>query len=211
MIIAIDGPSASGKGTLARRLAKHFNLPHLDTGALYRAVAVAALRAGKSVDHPEEAIKIAAGFSRGISAELMNDPELRLESTSISAGKVAAIPEVREHLLNYQKQFARQPGGAVLDGRDIGTVIAPEAEIKLFIVASAEKRAERRVKELQSRGQPVTYDHVLKDMQERDARDATRSVAPTKAAPDAVLLDTSNLDADAVFAAALQIVKQKTA
>jgi cytidylate kinase len=211
MIIAIDGPSASGKGTLAKKLAAHFGLPYLDTGTLYRAVALALLQQYKAPPAGDDgAVQIAKGFKAGIPPALLNDPKLRSETVSTLAGKIASIPEVRQQLLDYQKEFANRPGGAVLDGRDIGTVIAPHAEVKIFITATAEKRAERRLKELQSAGQSATYEAVLKDMQERDVRDAARTIAPTKPAADAVLLDTSNLDAEAAFAEALRIVKEKT-
>jgi cytidylate kinase len=210
LIIAIDGPSASGKGTLARRLAKHFGLPHLDTGALYRGVALTLLREGADLNDPVAAIAVATDFKNGLDPSLLNTDALRSEAVGMLAGKVSAIPEVRAQLLDFQKQFASQEKGAVLDGRDIGTVIAPNAPVKVFVTASAEKRAERRLKELQNGGQKVTYEAVLKDMQERDARDAARSVAPARPAQDAVMLDTSNLDADQAFAEALKIVKEKT-
>jgi len=266
MIIAIDGPSASGKGTLARKLAAHFNLLYLDTGALYRAVGLAFLQklnahadgntnaplplreglgVGSAENNPspatskglpeakpkmlqplpqgeriEEAIVreaplIAQSFKNGVPQELLNDPDLRSEEVGMLAGKVSAIPAVRQHLLELQKQFAAQPGGAVLDGRDIGTVIAPHADVKIFVTASAEKRAQRRFKELAEKelqlgGKTATYEAVLKDMQERDARDAARPIAPTKPADDAVLLDTDDKDADAAFAGALAIVREKT-
>lgn len=219
MIIAIDGPSASGKGTLARKLAAHFNLPYLDTGALYRAVGLAlkldlGFRRddGMAADEhiQSKATTIAQTFKNSVPQELLNDPDLRSEEVGMLAGKVSAIPAVRQHLLEMQKQFAAQPGGAVLDGRDIGTVIAPNADVKIFVTASAEKRAQRRLKELQLGGKEATYEAVLKDMQERDARDAARPIAPTKPADDAALLDTDDQDADAAFAAALAIVREKT-
>ncbi|MBI3419880.1 MAG: (d)CMP kinase [Proteobacteria bacterium] len=210
MIIAIDGPSASGKGTIARKLAAHFRLPYLDTGTLYRGVTLALLRAGHAPENKDAAIAIARGFSKGIGPALLADPELRSERVSIAAAPVSAIPEVRAHLLDLQRQFAGQPGGAVLDGRDIASVIAPQAEVKIYITATPEKRAERRWKELQSLGQSVTYEAILKDMLARDARDATRSVAPAMKTAEAVLIDTTNLSIFETFASALQIVKEKT-
>lgn len=210
MIIAIDGPSASGKGTIARKLAAHFGLPYLDTGTLYRGVTLALLRAGHAPENKAEAIRIARGFTNGIDPALLADPELRSERVSKAAASVSAVPEVRAHLLDLQRRFAVQPGGAVLDGRDIASVIAPQAEVKIYITASPEKRAERRWKELQSLGQTVTYEAVLKDMLARDARDATRSVAPAMKTAEAVLIDTSNLSIDETFASALRIVKEKT-
>jgi cytidylate kinase len=210
MIIAIDGPSASGKGTIARALATHFNLPYLDTGTLYRAVTLALLREGASPGNREVAIRIAGEMSKGIDGELLVDPDLRSEEVSIAAAPVSAIPEVRQHLLDLQRHFAAQPGGAVLDGRDIGTVIAPHAEVKIYVTATPEKRAERRWKELQSRGQKATYETVLKELQARDKHDASRTTAPAKQAPDAVLLDNSELPVKQSIQAALRIVKEKT-
>ncbi len=210
MIIAIDGPSASGKGTLARKLAAHFGLPHLDTGALYRLVALSMLRAGQAPEDDKAAIQTATALKGSLTPALLNDVELRADHVGVFASKISSIPEVRKQLLDLQKEFAHQPGGAVLDGRDIGTVIAPDADVKIFVVASAEKRAERRLKELQLTVQNVTYEAVLKDMQERDARDASRATAPSKPADDAVLLDTSLLDAEQAFNRALSIVKKKT-
>ena len=199
LVIAIDGPSASGKGTLARRLAAHYGLPHLDTGLLYRAVGLKAHRTGRA---PAE---IAAGLGL---ADL-GDPELRTDETGQHASKAAAIPEVRANLLKFQKDFASQGPGAVLDGRDIGTVICPDAPVKLFVTASPQSRAERRYQELRGRGLDTIKPRVLAEMAERDRRDSERAAAPLKAAPDAYHLDTSDMDADAAFAAALAFVERK--
>jgi len=213
MIIAIDGPSASGKGTLARKLAAHYHLPHLDTGALYRAVALCLVRAGFTADATAEAIAIAAQLKTTLLAPeariLLDDPELRSEPVTQATSRLAAIPAVRQELLALQQAFANQPGGAVLDGRDIGTVIAVHADIKLFVQAAPEKRALRRWKELHLIDKTVTYEAVLHAMQARDAYDATRAIAPAHPAPDAVVLDTSALTADAAFMAALAIVNAK--
>lgn len=213
MIIAIDGPSASGKGTIARKLADHFKLPYLDTGLLYRWVALSLKNQNKPADDVDAAAKAAIHLRQNIKTVSFNDPELRGHAISQPSSQVAAMPEVRRELVELQQQFANQTGGAVLDGRDIGTVIAPNAKIKLFITASAEKRAERRFKELQknllSDGQTTTYDAVLKDLQARDIRDETRTTAPSKIAADAVKLDTSDLNVDEAFAAALKIVESQ--
>lgn len=198
-VIAIDGPSAAGKGTLARRLAAHFGLPHLDTGLLYRAVGLKAEWTGQP---PEE---VAAGLEP---ADLAN-PELRTDVAGQAASKVAAMPEVRAKLLDFQKKFATQASGAVLDGRDVGTVICPGAPIKLFVTASAEARAERRYQELRAKGVDTIKPRVLAEMAERDRRDSERAAAPLKAAPDAYHLDTSDMDADAAFAAALAFIERK--
>jgi cytidylate kinase len=210
MIIAIDGPAAAGKGTLARRLAQHFRLAHLDTGTLYRAVGLKVLRNQQDPKDKEVAAQAAASLSSG---DLEGDA-LRGEDVAIAASLVAAHPEVRAVLLDFQRNFAKNPPGdvqgAVLDGRDIGTVICPEPHvIKIFVVASLEKRAQRRVRELQARGDSPIYARVLQDMKDRDIRDASRGVAALKAAPDAFKLDTSNLDADHAFAKALDFIKSK--
>jgi cytidylate kinase len=199
LVIAIDGPSASGKGTLAKRLAAHFKLPHLDTGLLYRAVGVVAARTG------QEPAEIAAQLRP---ADL-ESPDLRGDEASQQGSKVAAIPEVRANLLKFQKDFSSRVSGAVLDGRDIGTVICPDAPVKLFVTASAEARAERRYQELRARGLDTIKPRVLAEMAERDRRDSERAAAPLIAAPDAWLLDTSDMDADAAFAAALAFIERK--
>lgn len=198
-VIAIDGPSAAGKGTLARRLAAHFGLPHLDTGLLYRAVGLKAEQTGRPPD------EVAAGLEP---ADLSN-PDLRTDVAGQAASKVAALPEVRAKLLDFQKKFANQASGAVLDGRDVGTVICPGAPIKLFVTASAEARAERRYRELRAKGVDTIKPRVLAEMAERDRRDSERAAAPLKAAPDAYHLDTSDMDADAAFAAALAFIERK--
>jgi len=199
LVIAIDGPSASGKGTLSKRLAAHFKLPHLDTGLLYRAVGWMALKTGRS---PEE-------IATRLQAADLEDPELRGDAAGQQGSKVAAIPEVRANLLKFQKEFASRGPGAVLDGRDIGTVICPDAPVKLFVTASLEARAERRYQELLERGADTIKPRVLAEMAERDRRDSERAAAPLKAAPDAWLLDTSDMDADAAFAAALAFIERK--
>ena len=199
LLIAIDGPSAAGKGTLARRLADHFGLPHLDTGLLYRAVGWLAERTGRPP----------AQVAAALQARDLADPALRGDDAGQAGSKVAAIPEVRANLLNFQKEFAYQPSGAVLDGRDIGTVICPDAPVKLFVTATLQARAERRYQELRERGVDTIKPRVLAEMAERDRRDSERAAAPLKAAPDAYLLDTSDMDADAAFAAALAFIARK--
>jgi cytidylate kinase len=196
VIIAVDGPAAAGKGTLAKRLAGHFQLPYLDTGLIYRAVGLKCRHFG--LDPAQAATQIQLTD--------LNSPLLRDEAAGRAASEVAAVPAVRAALLDFQRHFARQPAGAVLDGRDIGTVVCPEAEIKLFVTASMAKRAERRWKELLARGEPAIAERVLQDMQERDARDASRDVAPLAPAADAVLIDTSELDEDAAFQRALDVI-----
>lgn len=206
MIVALDGPAASGKGTLGRRLAAHLGLPYLDTGALYRAVGVAVQRAGGD---PGDAAA-AEEAARTLDPETLDDPALRTGAAGQAASKVAAIPAVRAALLTFQRDFAHRDGGAILDGRDIGTVIVPEADVKLFIVASDEVRAERRWRELQAADPAVKYGAVLEDLRARDRRDQERAAAPLKPAADAILLDTSAMTPDDAFDAALAAIEAKT-
>ena len=210
MIIAVDGPAASGKGTLARRLAKHFQLAHLDTGKLYRAAALHALAGGGDPADPA----VAQAAAERVRAGDLGNPRLRDEDVARASSVVAAIPAVRQALLAFQRDFAREPpapGGAVLDGRDIGTVVCPEAEAKLFVTATLEARARRRFKELQENGGKAIYERVLQDMKDRDARDSQRRAAPLVPAGDAFVLDTTALDADAALAAALDFIGRKLA
>ncbi len=198
-VVAIDGPAASGKGTLARALARRFGLAHLDTGELYRAAAFLVLEAGGDPADP----KTAQAAARRVSARLLEEPRLREERVAAAASLVAAIPEVRRALLAFQRDFAAHPPppakGAVLDGRDIGTKICPDAPLKLFLTASLEERARRRMEELRGRGAPAIYEEVEKDLKERDVRDSMRRAAPLAAARDAKVIDTTALDAEAVF------------
>ena len=198
MIIAVDGPTASGKGTIAKALAAHFGLPHLDTGLLYRAVGWQCFLDGGNPDDPAEALA-AASFPDA----LLGDPELRSETTGGLASRVSIHPLVRQALFERQRSFATQPGGAVLDGRDIGTVIAPDASVKLFVTASVPARARRRFLEMQGRGDAVTLAEIEADLAARDLRDTTRKDAPLRAADDAIELDTSNLDREGAIAAAI--------
>ncbi|MCT2400616.1 (d)CMP kinase [Novosphingobium mangrovi (ex Huang et al. 2023)] len=204
MIIAVDGPTASGKGTIARALAAHFGLPHLDTGLLYRAVGRQCLLNGGDPENPADALA-ACQFSE----TLLDDPELRSEATGGLASKASRHPAVRRALHDRQRAFATQPGGAVLDGRDIGTVIAPDADVKLFITASVEARARRRFLEMQEQGRDVSLAEITADLAERDKRDREREEAPLRAAEDAVRLDTSSLSRDEAIAAAISAVKEK--
>lgn len=202
MVIAIDGPAASGKGTLAKRLAAHYGLPHLDTGLLYRAVALTVIDAGRNLDDHAAAARAAASLI----ADRLADPRLRERAMGEAASRISSIPAVRAALLAWQQRFAGGASGAVLDGRDIGTVVCPNAQVKLFITAAAEERARRRHLELLRRGEPASLGAILSDIVARDARDAQRSTAPLKAAADAFLLDTTDLDADEAFAAARAVV-----
>jgi cytidylate kinase len=203
-VITVDGPAASGKGTIARALAKHFGLPHMDTGLLYRAVALKLWRWGGDPSNEFEALRACdeLGFDPG-------DEELRSEPVSRIASKVSSYSSVRDALLQRQRDFAAQEGGAVLDGRDIGTIIAPDADVKLFVTASAEIRAQRRVRELLERGMPGHYDDVLLDIRARDERDTNRKVAPLRQAEDAILLDTSELGVDEAIAEAVRLVSER--
>ncbi len=207
MIIALDGPAASGKGTLARRLAAHFDLPHLDTGLLYRATARALMDAGERLDNEARAVEAA----RGLALMDFDEESLRGREMGEAASVVGAIPAVRAALFDMQQAFASRPEGAVLDGRDIGTVICPQAQVKIFVTASAETRANRRALELAKRGEKVDYAAVLDDIRKRDERDSHRSAAPLVAAADAVLLDTTHLDIEAAVKAALAIVEERAA
>lgn len=203
MIIAVDGPTASGKGTIARALAEHFGLPHLDTGLLYRAVGRQAFIDGGDPDSAEDALA-ATNFPDN----LLDDPQLRDEETGGLASRVSVHPAVRQALYERQRSFATQDGGAVLDGRDIGTVIAPEAGAKLFVTASVEARAQRRFLEMRERGVPVTLAEIEDDLRRRDERDSNRAVAPLVPAEDAMIIDTSALGKDEAIAAAIEAVTQ---
>lgn len=196
--VAIDGPAAAGKGTISKAVAAHFGFAHLDTGLLYRAV-------GRRTLEGVDAIEAA----QSLTADELDQGDLRTAEIAQAASKVAVIPEVRAALVDFQRAFARRAGGAVLDGRDIGTVICPDAEVKLFVTASPEVRAERRYLELTAKGADVTRDEVLADVRERDARDADRSTAPMRPADDSVLLDTSDLSIEAALAQAVAIIKNK--
>ncbi|GMM60576.1 (d)CMP kinase [Novosphingobium pituita] len=206
MIIAIDGPTASGKGTIARALAAHFGLPHLDTGLLYRAVGRQVFLAGGNPDDPEQALAATA-----FPDSLLEDPELRSEETGGLASRVSIHPAVRAALLERQQAFANQPGGAVLDGRDIATVIAPHAPAKLFVTASVAARALRRWAEMQGQGRTVSREAIEADLAARDERDANRAQAPLRQAPDAALLDTSAMGREVAIATAIALVEKQLA
>jgi CMP/dCMP kinase len=205
-VVAIDGPAASGKGTLARRLAACLGLAHLETGALYRATGLLVLEGGGDPADPAAAIVAA----RRVDAGMLSDPRLRSEAVAAASSVVAAIPEVRAALLDFQRNFAAHPPaparGAVLDGRDIGSVVCPAADVKLFVTASPEVRAQRRLAELQASGLMAIYEDVLRELKDRDARDAERSTAPLAAPPDAIVVDTTSLDAGAVVARVSEII-----
>jgi len=203
-VIAVDGPAASGKGTIARAVASHFGLPHMDTGLLYRAVALNLWRWGGDPASEFEALRACdeLGFDP-------DDPELRSEPVSRIASTISAYPSVRAALLQRQQDFARQADGAVLDGRDIGTVVAPDADVKLFVTASLEVRAERRLKELTGRRMTAHYEDVLADLTARDDRDSHRAVAPLRPAPDAILLDTSSLDQEDAISQAVRFIEER--
>jgi cytidylate kinase len=203
MIIAIDGPAASGKGTIARRIAAAYGLHHLDTGLLYRAVAKALLDAGASPDDVAAATAAAATLD----PRVFDENALKAQAVTDASSVVAAIPQVREALINYQQDFAARPPGAVLDGRDIGTVIAPGADVKIFVTAAPEVRARRRVLELRARGDQVEEQEILADLLRRDERDSRRAAAPLKPASDAYLLDTTHLGIDAALRAAIAIIE----
>lgn len=206
MIIAVDGPAASGKGTIARALAAHYGLPHLDTGLLYRAVAVAVLRAGQDPNDADAALAACA-----FDAALLNDPDLRSAEAGAAASVVSAHPVVRAALLQRQRDFANQPGGAVLDGRDIASVVAPDADVRLYVTADPHVRATRRALELQAAGHVVDIAMLEAQIRERDARDSSRPVAPLVQHPLAARLDTSALDRDAAIAAAIALAEAQRA
>ena len=203
MIIAIDGPAASGKGTLAKRLAAHYGYRHLDTGAIYRAVAYALISRGADLADKAAAVRAA----RGLDPQTFDNPELKSHQVGTAASVVSAYPEVREVLLNFQRQFAAHPPGAVLDGRDIGTVICPNADVKIFVVADPGVRARRRTLEAQARGETADEAAILADILARDDRDRNRAVAPLQPAADAYLLDNSHLDIEGGVRAAIDIVE----
>lgn len=208
-VIAVDGPAAAGKGTLARRLAAHLGFAYLDTGLLYRAVGMRTLETGADPGEPAAA----EAAARALTSEDLGHPDLRGDAAAEAASQVASIPDVRAALLDFQRAFASAPpdgvSGAVLDGRDIGTVVCPDAALKLFVTASLEVRAARRLNELRQRGLEAIHSRVLRDMKGRDARDSSRAVAPLEPAEDAVVIDTSSLDAEAAFAKALDILQAR--
>ena len=203
MIIAIDGPAASGKGTLGKRLAAHYGLPHLDTGLIYRAVAKALLDAGHSPENRARALAAA----EALDPSRFDEAALKSQAVGEAASLVSAVPEVRKAVLAFQRDFGRTPPGAVLDGRDIGTVVFPDADVKIFVTATADVRARRRAVELREAGNRIDEAEVLADIQRRDERDTKRAVAPLKPAREAHLLDTTHLDIDAAFRAAIDIVE----
>lgn len=205
MIIAIDGPTASGKGTIAKRLAEIYALPRLDTGAIYRAVGVALLEAGREPTN----LAAATEAARALDLAAIDEAKIRTSEAGRAASVVAAMPQVRAILLDAQQRFARQTGGAVLDGRDIATVVCPEAQAKLFVTASLPVRAERRWRELVARGETITLEAVTRQIEERDTRDASRPDAPLRQAPDAFLLDTTSLGVEAAVEAARRFVETR--
>ena len=203
-VVAIDGPAASGKGTIARAVAAHFGFAHLDTGLLYRAVGKRLLEEGAKTVEPAHA----AALARDLDVGDLDRDTLRGDAVARAASEVAAIPEVRRALLEFQRGFAARPGGAVLDGRDIGTVVCPDAAVKLFVVARDEERARRRWQELRGRGDDASYEAVLEDLRSRDSRDSGRAISPLRKADDAHLLDTTELSIDAAVARATEIIEQ---
>jgi cytidylate kinase len=207
MIIAIDGPAAAGKGTLAARLAKHYRLPYLDTGLLYRLVGKVLTERGEDPDDAAAAAIVALN----IDLSQLTDPSLRGREAGEIASRVSVHAGVRAALIKFQRDFANQPGGAVLDGRDIGTVICPQADVKIYVTATAEVRAQRRTDELLNKGRNVRYRTILNEIRERDTRDAGRRTAPLAQAPDAVVLDTSHMNPEQAFQAALAIVEKAKA
>jgi cytidylate kinase len=211
LVIAVDGPSASGKGTLAKNLAERLNFAFLDTGALYRAVALATLELGGDPTRSKDVAPALAIIKRNLTPELLANAALRTPEVSAAASKVAALPEVRTQLLDYQRHFAHNPPadkrGVILDGRDIGSVVCPDADIKLFVTASAEERARRRFAELKHKHADLTLESVLQEIQQRDARDSGRAIAPTLAVKDAVILDTTYLTAEETLDAAIAVIR----
>lgn len=205
MLVAIDGPAASGKGTLARRIAEHFGLHYLDTGLLYRAVARDVRAADGELDNQHDA----SAAARLLDPATLDDPSLRDPGLGSAASVVAQIPEVRRILRQFQAEFAASEPGAVLDGRDIGTVVCPHADVKIFVVADTIVRAQRRFQELKTRGEGVTYEKILQTIRERDERDSQRADSPMRPAEDALLLDTTNLDIEAAFDAAVELIMRK--
>ncbi len=202
MIIAIDGPAASGKGTIARRIAEHYGYHYLDTGLLYRAVAFELIRNGENVENTEAAERIAGNLS----SDVLDDPGLRDPGVGDAASIVASMASVRQLLLTYQQEFSRQPPGAVLDGRDIATVVCPGADVKLFITATLEERARRRHLQLVESNPDLTYSQVFELLEKRDLRDTSRAIAPLEKSADAHLLETTNLSIEAVYKAAVEII-----
>jgi cytidylate kinase len=207
MIIAVDGPSAAGKGTLARGIAKALGYHFLDTGSLYRAVGLLMLRQGKSLDDAAAAAEVAADLDLAS----VRDEDLRTEEVAAAASRISVYPKVRANLLQFQRDFAARKPGAVLDGRDVGTVVCPKADLKFFVTASTDVRARRRYDELRSLRHDTTYEAVLDDIRARDERDATRSTAPTAMADDAILIDTSELNRDEALKAVMDVVREYVA
>ncbi len=203
LLIAIDGPSASGKGTLSKLLSEKFNIPHLNTGGLYRGVAYKAIQEGVDLNDEKSIIEVA----KKIGENDINNPAIFTEEIGGKAAIVAKMQPVRDILFKYQKDFANQEGGAILDGRDIGTVICPDADYKFFVIASPEERANRRFKEMKEKGQDVDYDDILNKIKERDEKDMNRAASPFKKADDAILIDTTNKSIDEVFQEVLSLIK----
>ncbi len=218
--IAVDGPSASGKGTLARRLADQFHLFYLDSGSIYRAAAKRILDLGKNPDSPEDAVSAAIYVRDHLTSEMIEDPALRNDVVADATSRSCRFPPVREIITETLRIYANHPPikqhhkpyqGAILDGRDIGTVVCPDAEVKLFVIADVEVRAKRRFKELTAKNIQTSYETVLQDMMDRDARDSGRETAPLKPAPDAIIFDTTDMDIDAAFDKAVEIIRAKLA
>ena len=204
LVIAVDGPAASGKGTLSRRLAAHFGLAYLDTGSLYRGLALLALDEGLALSDEQSVASLAPKLDPSV----LENPRLRDPGVGEAASKIASLNSVRQALLSFQREFAQTPPGAVLDGRDIGTVVCPDADVKLFVTASVQERAKRRFKELVANGKQVTLEEIEAEIKRRDARDTSRNTAPLIQSEDAHLLDTTNLDIETAMSAAILLVKQ---